>query len=152
MLSDLVVPADRLGEDHRFIDEALASDVVVHESIRKRKDGSLIYVDISNKAVRNADGTAKHILIQQKDVTHLKALRDSKLIAARFQDLLESTPDAIVIANLTGRIVLANGQAERLFGYERRELVGKPVEMLLPGRFRDGHVGHRALPRTPPPS
>src|SRR5205823_8194193 len=73
-----------------------------------------------------------------------KALRDSKLVEARFRDLLESTPDAIVIANLTGRIVLANGQAERLFGYERRELVGKPVEMLLPRRFRDGHVGHRA--------
>jgi protein-histidine pros-kinase len=65
---------------------------------------------------------------------------------------LESTPDAIVIANLTGRIVLANGQAEKVFGYQRKELLGKPVEVLLPSRFHTNHVGHRAnyfsQPRT----
>ncbi len=144
MLAGLVIPDNRMDEDRKFLEEALASDIVVYDSIRKRKDGSLIYVDISSKVIRNADGEVERILIQQKDVTHLKALRDAKLIEARFRDLLESTPDAIVIANLTGRVVLANGQAERLFGYERKELVGKVVEMLLPMRFREGHLGHRA--------
>jgi PAS domain S-box-containing protein len=52
--------------------------------------------------------------------------------------------ESIVIANLTGRIVLANGQAEKLFNYQRKELPGKPVEALLPSRFRASHVGDRA--------
>ncbi len=72
----------------------------------------------------------------------------------RFRELLESAPDAIVIAGREGRIVLVNSQAERWFGYARAELIGQPVEILLPERFRQRHVGHRAsyvsAPRTRP--
>jgi PAS domain S-box-containing protein len=151
-LSDLVVPPDRIGEDRKFLEEALASELVIHESIRRRRDGSLIYVDVSTKAIRDSHGRVEYILSHKKDVTHLKALRDARLVEAKFRDLLESTPDAIVIANLTGRIVLANTQAEKVFGYQRKELLGKPVELLLPERFRGSHLGHRAnyfaQPRT----
>jgi PAS domain S-box-containing protein len=63
---------------------------------------------------------------------------------ARFaESLLESTPDAIVIANSTGRIVLVNGQAQKMFGFEREALLGQPVEILLPKRYHHTHVGHR---------
>src|SRR6266700_6679566 len=152
LLTELVVPADRESEERRILTEALASEVVIHETIRRKKDSSLIYVDVSTRAVRDAAGNVEYILSHKKDVTQLKALRDAKLVEAKFRDLLESTPDAIVIANLTGRIVLANGQAEKLFLYERKELLGKPVEILLPARFGKGHVGHRAhyfsQPRT----
>lgn len=71
-----------------------------------------------------------------------------------FRALLEAAPDAIVIAGVDGRIALVNAQAERLFGYPRNELVGEPLEMLLPERFRARHVGHRedffSTPRTRP--
>ena len=61
----------------------------------------------------------------------------------RFRALLESAPDAMVIADPQGRIVLINAQTERLFGYARDELLGQPVEMLIPERFRERHPGHR---------
>ncbi|HET8541447.1 MAG TPA: PAS domain-containing sensor histidine kinase [Anaeromyxobacter sp.] len=68
--------------------------------------------------------------------------------------LLDSVPDAMVIADDQGTILHANGVAERLFGYARAALVGRPVELLLPARFRATHQVHRAgyhtAPRTRP--
>src|SRR5258706_5760857 len=61
-----------------------------------------------------------------------------------FQSLLESAPDAIVIVDRAGQIVIANSQAAQLFGYQQRDLVGQPVEILLPERLRTTHTGHRA--------
>ncbi|MBI5396412.1 MAG: PAS domain S-box protein [Verrucomicrobia bacterium] len=61
----------------------------------------------------------------------------------QFHDLVESAPDAIVIVNREGRIVLVNAETGRLFGYPRVELLGQPVETLIPGRFHDRHVHER---------
>jgi two-component system NtrC family sensor kinase len=73
---------------------------------------------------------------------------------AKFQTLLESAPDAIVIADGAGQIVIANHQAELLFGYTHAELIGAQIELLLPESLRGAHVGHRAryaaAPRTRP--
>ncbi|MGD8926551.1 MAG: PAS domain S-box protein [Thioalkalispiraceae bacterium] len=60
-----------------------------------------------------------------------------------FRQLLEAAPDAIIIVNSDGCIILVNQMAEKMFGYERSELMGKPVEILLPEQFRDGHQRHR---------
>ena len=61
-----------------------------------------------------------------------------------FRGLLESAPDAMVITSSNGCIVLVNRQVEEMFGYERHELLDHPVEMLMPERFRDAHLEHRA--------
>lgn len=140
-LTELIIPADRLEEERQLLDGG--RDFAVYESVRRRKDGSLVHVSVSSKPVKDAQGGLRYIVSTKKDVTHLKVLRDAKLVEARFRDLLESTPDAIVMVNVTGRIVLVNSQAELVFGYGRGSLIGKPVEELLPARFRAAHHGHR---------
>ena len=60
-----------------------------------------------------------------------------------FHALLEAAPDAMVIVNDSGTITLVNAQTEKLFGYHRTELIGQSVEILIPEKFRSGHVGHR---------
>ena len=151
-LLDLIVPADRAQEEADIRASALRGEGAVHEAVRRRKDGSLVHVNVSTKAVRSAAGEVLYFLSSKKDVTQLKVLRDAKLLEARFRDLLESTPDAIVMVNVTGRIVLVNSQAERVFGYPRAELLGQAIEVLLPARYRGSHLGHRSgffgQPRT----
>ena len=61
----------------------------------------------------------------------------------KFRGILESAPDAMVIADAQGRIALVNAETERLFGYRRDELVGQSVEILVPQRFRGNHPLHR---------
>ena len=61
----------------------------------------------------------------------------------RYRRPLEAAPDGIVEADASGRIVLVNSQAERLFGHQREELLGKSGEMLMPQRFRERHPVHR---------
>ncbi len=151
-LETLIVPAGHQDLYLRFRREALEKGHSTFATTHKRKDGSLLHAVVTNKVIHDQHGQPELIVTTQKDVTHLKVLRDAKLIEAKFRDLLESTPDAIIMANESGRIVLANSQAEALFGYERGELLGQLVELLLPSRYRGGHVTHRSgyfgQPRT----
>lgn len=61
----------------------------------------------------------------------------------KFRNLLELAPDSMIIANEMGVIVMVNAQAEQLFSYDRKELIGQPVEKLIPQRFHAGHPAHR---------
>ena len=151
-IAALIVPPNLRDEQGSQLSDALARGFATFESLRRRRDGTLVYVDISYKVIREAGNAAPLILCSMKDVTGLRVMRDAKQVEARYRDLLESTPDSIVMANLTGHIVFANGHAEALFGYGRGELHGKPIEALLPPRFRTAHLAHRAgyfeQPRT----
>jgi protein-histidine pros-kinase len=101
-----------------------------------RKDGTEFPVEISLSPLSTADGVFVSSAI--RDVT---ARRKAE---AKFRGLLESAPDAMVIVNQHGQIVLVNSQTERLFGYHRDELLTKLVEMLVPDRFHGAHPSHRS--------
>ena len=75
-----------------------------------------------------------------------KTLREAEeraSVDAKFRGLLEAAPDAMVVVNNRGIIEIINSQTEKLFLYERDELIGQPVEMLIPERLRAEHTGHR---------
>ena len=67
-----------------------------------------------------------------------------------FEELLQLSPDAVVLADTEGRIVDLNGEAEELFGFQRSELLGQPVEILIPERFQQNHPAHRKNYRDNP--
>jgi PAS domain S-box-containing protein len=101
-----------------------------------RKDGSEFAVEISLSPLRTQNGLLAFAAI--RDVGARKRAEN------KFRALLEAAPDAKVIVNVEGKIELVNAQTERMFGYPRAELIGRPVEMLIPARFRDRHEAHRA--------
>ncbi len=105
------------------------------ELFGRRRDGTEFPVEISLSPLETEAGTL--VMSAIRDATNRKRAEQ------KFRDLLESAPDAMVIVNREGRIVLVNSQTVALFGWERDELLGQPVEMLVPERFRQRHPGHR---------
>src|SRR5579863_7747905 len=80
----------------------------------------------------------------------IRQLERRRRADGKFRDLLEAAPDAMVIVDQEGRIVLVNAQAESLFGYTRAELLGQRVEILIPERYRERHLQHIAAYSTSP--
>ncbi|MGH7450207.1 MAG: PAS domain-containing protein, partial [bacterium] len=107
---------------------------------------TLVYINLQMRSVEELEG---HVLertmqLQAANAALQKEIAERKKTETNFRRLVEAAPDAIVIANLESRIVLVNSQTEKLFSYSREEMLDKPVEMLLPERFRERYVAHRA--------
>jgi diguanylate cyclase (GGDEF)-like protein/PAS domain S-box-containing protein len=100
-----------------------------------RRDGSEFPIEISLSPLETEAGVLVSAAI--RDIT------DRKQAELMFRGLLESAPDAMVIVGADGRIVLVNRQTEQLFGWPRDELIGSPVEVLVPSSFRERHRRHR---------
>ena len=110
----------------------------------KRKDGVLYQEEMTITPVRSRDGDITHFVAVKQDITErLEAdqrLRDTEQF---FRSVLELAPDGLMVADADGKIQLANAQCEKLFGYNREELIGQQVEMLVPADVRSGHPAKR---------
>jgi PAS domain-containing protein len=102
----------------------------------------------------NAETAIHNALSQIHEWIRHEMIRQMSRPDEEFNGFLESAPDAVVITDRDGRIIRVNAQTEKLFGYLREELFGQEVEMLMPERFREQHVGQRtdftATPTTRP--
>ncbi len=96
-----------------------------------KKDGSEFPIEIGLNPIETEEGTM--VLSAIVDITSRKRLEE------RFRQVVESAPNAMVMINAQGLIEMVNAQTEGVFGYERPELLGKPIEMLVPARFRPNH-------------
>jgi two-component system, sensor histidine kinase PdtaS len=129
--TELLTIADRTGR-------------IEEEGWRVRKNGGQFRAHAVVDAIRDPDGRLIGFVKLTRDMTEQnrsdEALRRSE---ERFRRVVEATPNAMVMIDRAGRIEMVNAQTERVFGYARAELLGQPMEMLVPERLRGRHPGLR---------
>ncbi len=101
----------------------------------RRKDGAGFPAEISLAPMHTDEGVFVTAAI--RDIT------ERRRVDAKFRLMLEAAPDAVVIVDQHGTILLVNSQTEKLFGYPREQLIGNNVDMLVPERLRGRHGGFR---------
>lgn len=135
-----IIPSEDIPKLKNVLAQHSASSEVIQlEWNLRRKDGSLLPVEISSRTVKN-----HRIVAFVRDVT-LRKQSELALIASekKFRTVFEGAYDAILVADKDGRITMINEQLGKKFGYLRDELIGQPIEVLIPERFRASHVVHR---------
>ncbi len=158
----LFPPEDVLtGKNSEIVHAALARGKWAGILTRMRKDGTRFAAWDVVTPTRDAEQVTSGFLMITRPAGEETGSERSggsptyrRSLEERFRGLLEAAPDAIVIVDQDGKIVLANGQTEKVFGYARNELIGSPVECLVPAQSRPTHrdrrIGYFADPRFRP--
>ncbi len=133
-----LVPNDRQDEFERLLARVKqGEDVRQQDAVHVTRDGRRIDVSLAISPIKDAWGKIVGASIISRDVT------EQKHAEQRFHAAVESAPNAMVMIDRQGTIVMVNRETERVFGYGRDELIGQAIEMLVPERFREAHPGYR---------
>jgi diguanylate cyclase (GGDEF)-like protein/PAS domain S-box-containing protein len=137
---ELLVPArsrvDHVGERSKFLASPQTRYMGVSRALfALRKDGGEIPIEIALKSLETSSGV--FVMAVVVDLT------ERKYLERRFEIAIEAAPIAMLMLDAEGRMTLVNRQAEKLYGYSRAELLGEPVEMLLPPEYRPRDVRQR---------
>jgi PAS domain S-box-containing protein len=128
---------ERFRSGHAMLRKSESQDFRSHamgagrELFGLRANGSEFPIEIGINALRTPEG----MMVVESVVDISVRKRHERM----FQKIVEAAPCAMIMVDVAGRIVLANPQAELMFGYDRAELIGNPLEMLLPERLRTAH-------------
>jgi len=135
----LLVPEDRVGEVRLLLDQIKLGRPIDHyETVRVTKDGRHVPVSLTITPIHDADGKILGAATIARDMSVLKdAEKHLAQMEVRYHALLEAAPDAMVVVNQGGEIVLLNVQAEKRFGYHRDELLGQKVTSIIPEGFAE---------------
>ncbi len=133
-----LLPPDRPDELAEIICKLRQGEITRQETVRRRKDGTLIDVALTVSPIKDSRGHVTGASAITRDIS------DRKRAEGKFRGLLEAAPDGMIVVDEEGQIVLVNTQAERLFGYSREEMLGRSIDMLVPERFRANHEDHCA--------
>jgi PAS domain S-box-containing protein len=132
-----LAPQEATEFDNVFRHIAENSPRAEHESCWIARDGKRRNIAWSAAVLAGSKQTPTYVIVSGIDVT------EQRRAEAKFRGLLETAPDAVIVVNQSGKIVLVNAQVEKLFGYRRGELLGEEIEKLVPDRLRGKHPGHR---------
>lgn len=103
----------------------------------RKKTGELYWESACIAPIRDGEGKITHFVAVKEDITEYKRLQE------QFRRVFESAPNGMVMVDAEGKIMLANPHTQKLFGYRGEELIGQPVELLVPERSRNAHRVHR---------
>ncbi len=150
-----LTPPEWHDDDVKAVAQLRATGAMLREKEYMRRDGTRVPV-LAGAAVVEAGHELISFVVDLTERKRAEAaiakLTAERQADARFRELLETAPDAMVIVDEAGTIVLVNAQTERLFGYTREELVGHSVDALVPDRVRPQHPLHRASYYSSPQS
>jgi PAS domain S-box-containing protein len=141
-----IIPGERQAEGEEMLARIRRGERIDHfETVRVARDGRMIETLLTVSPIRDARARIVGALKIARDITERNRTSAAEVQSERYaRAILEAVSEAILLVNEAGNIVSVNRKAKETFGYDRETLLGRPLDLLVPERFRSPHAAHRA--------